>query len=240
MTVKTSRAPLLRQDGPGENRLSLFPTDSVRLPAGPPPAGALQPNVRLAAGLAFDQARSIAFVSANPGEGSTTSATALAASLAAHFEARTLLVDGNLRHPALHALFGQSLGPGLSDLLCDSELGPEQVIRPTSRGHDLLTAGACRGGLRRLSSDAFPRLLADLKDVYDYVLCDLAAVSVAPETPAAARAFDGAALVLECGKTRRPVAQSVKERLEMAGARILGVVLNKRRYLIPQSVYDHI
>lgn len=240
MTVKSSRAPLLRQDGSGEALLSLFPKESSRPPAGSAPIKAIQPNVRLSAGLAFDQARAIAFVAANAGEGATTAASAMAASLAAHFEARTLLVDGNLRQPALHAMFGLPLGPGLSDLLCDPEIRLEQAIRSTPRGHDLLTAGSCRGAIKRLASAVFPKLLTELKEVYDYVLCDLAAVGVAPETPVAAGAFDGAALVVECGKTRWPVAQAVKERLELAGARVLGVVLNKRRYLIPQSVYDHI
>jgi Mrp family chromosome partitioning ATPase len=47
-------------------------------------------------------------------------------------------------------------------------------------------------------------------------------------------------LVVESGKTRRQVALTAKRKLEGAGGKILGVVLNKRRYYIPEFVYKRL
>ena len=44
-------------------------------------------------------------------------------------------------------------------------------------------------------------------------------------------------LVLEAGKTRRQVAIRARKELEEAGGKLLGVVLNKRRYYIPDWIY---
>jgi Mrp family chromosome partitioning ATPase len=51
---------------------------------------------------------------------------------------------------------------------------------------------------------------------------------------------DGVLLVLEAGKTRRHVAIRAKKELEEAGGKLLGVVLNKRRYHIPERVYKRL
>ncbi|MFB3123892.1 MAG: cobalamin biosynthesis protein CobQ, partial [Candidatus Binatia bacterium] len=48
---------------------------------------------------------------------------------------------------------------------------------------------------------------------------------------------DGVVLVVESGRTRRQVAFNAKKQLEEAGGKLLGVVLNKRRYYIPEFIY---
>ena len=75
-------------------------------------------------------------------EGRTTVASQLAASLA-RAGRRTLLVDGDLRRPALHALFDVPLEDGLCEVL-RAEVDVADVIRPThAEGLWLLTAGYC-------------------------------------------------------------------------------------------------
>jgi Mrp family chromosome partitioning ATPase len=51
---------------------------------------------------------------------------------------------------------------------------------------------------------------------------------------------DGVIVVVEAGKTSRQVARAAKQAIELAGARILGVVLNKRHYFIPGWLYKHL
>lgn len=51
---------------------------------------------------------------------------------------------------------------------------------------------------------------------------------------------DGVVLVVESERTRREVALQYKDRLEKSGAHILGVVLNKRRFHIPEWVYNRL
>jgi Mrp family chromosome partitioning ATPase len=51
------------------------------------------------------------------------------------------------------------------------------------------------------------------------------------------RQVDGVVLVLAAEDTRWPVAERVKESIERSGGRVLGIVLNKRRYHIPPCIY---
>jgi Mrp family chromosome partitioning ATPase len=51
---------------------------------------------------------------------------------------------------------------------------------------------------------------------------------------------DGVILIVGSGKTRRQVALKAKKELEDAGARILGIVLNRRKYHVPAWVYRHL
>jgi Mrp family chromosome partitioning ATPase len=50
--------------------------------------------------------------------------------------------------------------------------------------------------------------------------------------------MDGVVLVVHAEKTRWEVAQRVKEHLEMANTNILGVLLNKKKYVIPKFIYN--
>src|SRR5205814_97508 len=67
--------------------------------------------------------------SAQSGEGKTTLATQLAASLARAWK-RTLVIDGDLRHPGAHALFDTPQEPGLAEVL-RGEVEPADAIRAT-------------------------------------------------------------------------------------------------------------
>jgi Mrp family chromosome partitioning ATPase len=51
---------------------------------------------------------------------------------------------------------------------------------------------------------------------------------------------DGVVLVLEAEKTRKPVAENLKNRILQNGGNILGMVFNNRRYHIPESVYKRL
>ncbi len=89
----------------------------------------------------------IVVTSAGDREGKTTVASHLAASLA-RAGRRTLLVDGDLRAPTVHAMFSAALEPGLSEML-RGEVDFEGAIQPTPvDGLMLVAAGALR-----LSSD---------------------------------------------------------------------------------------
>jgi Mrp family chromosome partitioning ATPase len=46
--------------------------------------------------------------------------------------------------------------------------------------------------------------------------------------------------VIEAGKTRKQVALRAKEDLEQAGGNLLGVVMNKRKYHIPDWIYKRL
>jgi Mrp family chromosome partitioning ATPase len=49
--------------------------------------------------------------------------------------------------------------------------------------------------------------------------------------------MDGVVLVLEADKTRKPVAENLKNQIVQNGGNLLGMVFNNRRYHIPEAVY---
>jgi polysaccharide biosynthesis transport protein len=110
--------------------------------------------------------------SAGPGEGKTSLAGQLAASLSRAWR-RTLLIDGNLRQPAAHALFGLPLEPGLSEVL-RGEVEPSDAIQPTKLSRLwMMPAGHWDNhALQALAQYGEQSLFESLKEQYDFVVID--------------------------------------------------------------------
>ena len=79
--------------------------------------------------------------------------------------------------------------------------------------------------------------LANLAHGYHTVVLDLPPVNEASGSLGVARIGNAVALVVETERARWEVAHRALERLELGGANIAGVVLNKRRFPIPQWLY---
>jgi len=79
--------------------------------------------------------------------------------------------------------------------------------------------------------------LGELRRTYDYALIHAGPVSGTGGTPLLAHLTDGLVLGLEAHRTRRLVAKKVKEHLEAANVRLLGIVLSERRFPIPERLY---
>jgi protein-tyrosine kinase len=79
-----------------------------------------------------------------------------------------------------------------------------------------------------------------LKKRYDVILVDSAPFSLSPEGVEIARRVDGVVLVVEAEKTRWQVVENMKEKIENAGANIIGAVFNKRRFHIPEAIYKRL
>lgn len=83
-------------------------------------------------------------------------------------------------------------------------------------------------------------LLETLRANYSLVLIDGPSVLATADTLFLAPLVDGVVFVVEAGKTRRQVVSLAQERLQHAGAKTLGVVLNRRRFYIPRWIYRRI
>ena len=86
----------------------------------------------------------------------------------------------------------------------------------------------------------FDEVLQSMRDDFDYVILDAPPVTLFSETRMICKKFDGVILVLEFGKTRKQVANRIMQELEEAGANFLGVVINKRKYYIPEWIYKRL
>jgi Mrp family chromosome partitioning ATPase len=76
-----------------------------------------------------------------------------------------------------------------------------------------------------------------LEDAFEYLLIDAPGARTSKDAELLGYVVDAAVLVIEANKTRRLAAGKAKERLEAAGVRLLGTVLNDRTFPIPDTLY---
>jgi capsular exopolysaccharide synthesis family protein len=179
--------------------------------------------------------KTILVTSAEPAEGKTTVTLHLA--LAMMFSGKKVLIlDADLRRPNLHQIFGLQNAPGFTDVL-GGRLGVEGVIQTAkmtdSSPDSAYTLSVITSG--RVSINNFLSLLGpvklrdameDLRNVYDLVVLDTSSVLSASDPLLIAPLVDGIILVLNTGVITERNAKCAKERLEEAGGRMLGCVMN--------------
>src|SRR5579883_253220 len=164
--------------------------------------------------------------SALDGEGKTSLASHLAASLA-RAGRRTLLVDSDLRNPTLHRLFQRNRTPGLSELLrgevdlagiiCDTEIPNLQLI----------AAGKAETvALQALAFDVIPKLFEQLRPQYDFILVDSCPVLPVADAMLVGQHVDAVIFSLLRDVSRLPRVQAAYQRLALLGIRMLGAVVN--------------
>jgi capsular exopolysaccharide synthesis family protein len=170
--------------------------------------------------------KTLLITSSSPGEGKTTVAVNLAAAIAQGGK-KIVLMDADLRRPSMHRFVNIPNRAGLSELFRD----------PNSSYHDVkfewgnpsisvITSGALPPNpAELLGSEKMEQILNDLRNDYDMVLIDGPPFIVADPIVLSAKT-DGVLLIIEPGKTKIDSVRVMQEQLEMAGARVVGVVLN--------------
>ncbi len=143
---------------------------------------------------------------------------------------RVILVDCDLRHPALHSLFGVPNATGVSSALRRDESLPDAAPLPMQdtevAGLRLLTSGPqADAPADLLASPAMHRLVDRLAAEADIVLFDAPPVTVATDASELATQVDGVLLVVTAGLTKRDDAAAARQMLSQVGARIVGAAL---------------
>jgi capsular exopolysaccharide synthesis family protein len=172
------------------------------------------------------QRQVVLVTSASTMEGRTTVASQLAASLA-RAGRRTLLVDGDLRRPALHALFDLPLEDGLCEVL-RAEVDVADVIRPThAEGLWVLTAGYCDvDAIHALATEQMQPVFDKLRAEYDFIIVDGAPVIGMSDALIFGQYSDGAVLSVRRDHSQMPKIHQAAELLRGVGIRVLGAVVN--------------
>lgn len=96
------------------------------------------------------------------------------------------------------------------------------------------------GNARALNPHLLAAYWQHLAERAELIILDTPPVLSSPLAQALAPTVDGVILVVEAERTRTEVARAAQHALTMAGANILGVVLNKRRYHVPKRVYERL
>ncbi len=171
--------------------------------------------------------RSLMVTSARKGEGKSTTLVNLACAIAAAGK-RVIIVDTDLRNPTLQRILGSRHQSGLTSVLA-GEAKLDDVIRKTPHpGLMVLPAGPIPPNpAELLHSQAMKEIIADLESRGDLVIFDSPPMLLVADAMLLGSELDAAIVVTEAGGVTRKMVQQVKDSLQTAKIRILGVILNK-------------
>jgi protein-tyrosine kinase len=170
--------------------------------------------------------KTVLVTSAMPGEGKTFVCTNLAYAFARQTDRRLLLVDADLRAPAVHALLGAPPEPGLASYL-RGEAGLEKILQrgPHENFYFIPAGKPPANPVDLLNTGKLKALLAELAPLFDWILLDSPAAGPVSDALRIADWCDGVLLVVQGGKTPYDLAQGVTR--ELREKHLLGVVLNR-------------
>ncbi|HEY4085419.1 MAG TPA: polysaccharide biosynthesis tyrosine autokinase [Bryobacteraceae bacterium] len=169
----------------------------------------------------------ILMTSASPSEGKSTVAAHLAI---AHAEQghKTLLIDGDMRRPSMHKLFGVENVAGLSKVLEHGIDWHEILLKPRpDLDLQIMPAGPSTRRAADLVGGALPRLLDRAREEFDLVILDAPPLLGFPEPLQMAAAVDGVIVVTRAGQTERKAVAAVLNTLGHLRANVVGLVLNE-------------
>jgi len=171
--------------------------------------------------------RILAITSAANHEGKTSVASQLALSLARATGKTTLLIDGDMRSPDVHQVFGVARGPGLAEVLsAECTLGDAIVATHNPNVH-LLPAGRLEVSPHRLlGNGAWKSLLAQIPESFGYVIIDTPPVLAASEALVLAKSADAVLICVMRDVSRADQVKKASSLLSAAGGCPVGTVLN--------------
>ena len=166
----------------------------------------------------------IAFSSSNPGEGVTYTLQALLAGLGRETSGRTLLAD--------------------SRILRSADVPPSDLAAQCYAQSENLFALAAQPGTDTQTWDGSwqyrREAIAALRQAFDYVLLDCPSLRESNDLLSAAPFVDGVILIVEADKTRKDQVLHAEKAIEFARGKLIGHILNKRSYVVPEWIYDRL
>jgi len=172
--------------------------------------------------------RSIMVTSSMPEEGKSVTAANLAV-VFAQANYKTVIVDADLRHPALHEFFEVNNEVGLGDILSSTDFRIEDCVQDTSvKNLKILTSGTpLLDPSERLGSERMKDILDELKSVASVIIVDSAPVLVYADAIVLSGRLDGVIMVIQAGKSTRGAITQALFDLQNANANLLGSVFNQ-------------
>jgi capsular exopolysaccharide synthesis family protein len=167
----------------------------------------------------------IMVASAQASEGKTLTAANLALTLSESYKRRVLLIDADLRRPALSRLFQLPNRPGLSE---DLRAAGERALHITNLSAFLALipgGGADSDPMAGLTSGRMQQIIAQASANFDWVILDTPPVALLSDTHLLVAMVDAAVLVINAGSTPYALVQQAVETL--GREKIAGVVLNR-------------
>jgi capsular exopolysaccharide synthesis family protein len=176
--------------------------------------------------------------SASKGEGKTVTAVNLATAMAMDGK-RVILVDADLRRPAVHHALGLPASPGLSEVLVGIQPLAAAIQETPTANLRVICAGTIPPNPAEvLGQRSVETLLDALAQQADVVLFDSPPCLPVTDALLLAGRMDGVLLVVHSAVTRKGAVKQAVKLLARARARMLGAVLNRVRHDKAAYGYD--
>jgi capsular exopolysaccharide synthesis family protein len=178
---------------------------------------------------------SIGVTSPTFGDGKTTVAIALAASLSQDFEAEVTLLDADFHTHSVGREYGLQGEDGLAEVI-NGTLPIQSVTHRIAKARmSVVTAGKANEDPARMArSENLSSLIENMKRSNEYVVIDLPAVMHSMNAPILAKRCDAVIVVVRAGHTQQADLERVLALLK--DSNVLGVVVNRHHSNIPAWV----
>ena len=173
--------------------------------------------------------RVIGITSALPNEGKSTIAATLA-QLMSQVDARTILVDCDLRNPSLSRALAPGATNGLLDVITKKVSLDEAVWKDPKtnlRFLPIVVKSRLAHSSEILGSESMTKLFEQLRENYDYVIADFSPLAPIVDVRATTHLVNSFIFVIEWGRTKIDVVEHALTHAPGVHENLLGVVLNK-------------
>jgi capsular exopolysaccharide synthesis family protein len=171
--------------------------------------------------------RTFAVTSTRPAEGKSTTALALATTMA-RSNRKVILVDGDMRSPSVHHLGGTGHERGLSNFLAGDDNIADLTFEMEKFGLTAMSAGPIPpNAAELLTGNRLSVLLARLLDTYDHVVVDAPPVMGLADAPLIGSRVEGVIYVVESHGIRSTQVKTALSRLATTQVRVIGSVMTK-------------
>ncbi len=184
--------------------------------------------------------RAVQFIGSRRGEGVSVLSREFAKVCVRKLGASVLLLDADPEGPQLayfdvvpeqgwkRAVLEEQPVKGAITQIGDTKLYISQIAAPGESITQIVHAPAIEG------------IIEDLKRDYDFIVVDTPPAVSSADGLALSHKVDGVILVVEAESTRWQIVRNTKEKIELRGGNVLGVLFNKRRHYIPKFIYERL
>lgn len=184
----------------------------------------LRTNVRFA--VNSNGCKKICITSGTAGEGKSITFLNFAISVAEAGQ-KVLLIDADLRRPALARLLVEKATPGLSNVLAGLVEPEETIHKDVYENLDVIFSGDVPPNPSELlSGERMQQMIEKLSHYYDYILVDTPPVNIVSDACVVANLLDGVLLLVRQDSTKKDEVKRAVTRLQLTGAKLLGYILN--------------
>jgi capsular exopolysaccharide synthesis family protein len=183
--------------------------------------------------------RTMMVTSTRQAEGKSTTSLALATVLGRTGK-RVLLIDSDMRKPALHKLVNSTNSDGLSNFLAGDNEWQRLVVVTPMKGVSIISAGPLPpSAAELLSSDRISILIKNALEHFDHIIIDSPPILGLADAPLLSRVVEGCVFVIEAEGVALRGIKAALGRLQSAHAHVFGAVLTKLRRRQSGYAYDY-